>query len=201
MLPFGQIENCCLQLAAVDKRRHVALDQAGGVALNVVKRQRGVGRVDVAVVAVFAPRGGAVPGAVLGFVRGQCVGGHIQPGTLGKFTQVMQVGGQGHPARGMKWVVAGNRGHGKSSTGKRKAERSGNWGVAKSVSCQLCALFHKNTGGFSKAKASGMGRVASGLHMCGVAGEKVEGDGAIVVRATPCRACGKLARCYFFRSC
>ena len=37
--------------------------------------------------------------------------------------------------------------------------------------------------------------------MCGVAGEKVEGDGAIVVCASPIRACGKLVRCYFFRSC
>ena len=91
-----------LQLMAVDERRHVAVDQVGGVALNVVKRQRGVGRVDVAVVAVFAPRGGAVPGAVLGFVRCQRVGRHVQAGTFGKFTQVMQVGGQGHPARGME---------------------------------------------------------------------------------------------------
>ena len=88
-----------LQLCAADKRGHVSRNELGSVALDQVKRQCGVGGMNVGVVAVLATFVGGVPGAVLGFVRSQCIGRHLQAGALGKFTQVVQIGRQRHAAR------------------------------------------------------------------------------------------------------
>ena len=58
-----------LQLRTVDERCHVAVNQIGNMAFDVVESHCGVGRMHMTVVAGFTAGRCAVPGAVLGFVR------------------------------------------------------------------------------------------------------------------------------------
>ena len=88
-----------LQRIAVDERTHVAPDQVGRRLLDQVECQARVGGMLVGVIAV-APAGIGPEGTVLGDMGFQHVLRYFQPRALGKLSQIMQIGGQGHPAAG-----------------------------------------------------------------------------------------------------